>query len=229
MGYTEGPMKTFEAGAAISQYLRVVLSSGVLAAASASQKMLGTLEEESFASGDIRAVRLRNAQGSRFMVASEAITSGNYVYAAASGKVAADGSVVEGIAMQAAAADGDIIEVMTVPDGGATGGYLAAAQESLAAGGGAVGVTTYYTAGASDAGGDAWTLANGTFAGQLKKIKLITDGGGDAVLTPTSLTGGTTITFADVGDYVVLLWDGDSWVPIELGNDADGATAPVLA
>jgi len=62
-----------------------------------------------------------------------------------------------------------------------------------------------------------------------KKIQLTTDGGGDATLTPTSLDGGTTITFADVGDYAILCWDGSNWVVLELGNDADGTTAPVLA
>lgn len=104
-----------------------------------------------------------------------------------------------------------------------------AAQQSLVAGGGAVNVTSFYTAGASDAGGDAWTLADGTHVGQLKKVQLITDGGGDATLTPTNLSGGTTITFADAGDYALLIWNGTDWVAIELGNDADGATAPVLA
>ena len=117
---------------------------------------------------------------------------------------------------------------------GKTSGFLvpfvpAVAQQSLAAGGGAVNITSYYTAGASDAGGDAWTLADGSHVGQLKKVQLITDGGGDAVLTPSNLSGGTTITFADAGDFAVLIWNGTDWVAIELGNDADGATAPVLA
>lgn len=104
-----------------------------------------------------------------------------------------------------------------------------AAQQTLAAGGGAVTVTEFYTAGASDAGGDAWTLADGSAIGQLKKIQLITDGGGDATLTPTNLNGGTTITFADAGDYCLLMWDGTGWTVLELGNDADGATGPALA
>lgn len=104
-----------------------------------------------------------------------------------------------------------------------------ASQQTLAAGGGAVNVTSYYTAGASDAGGDAWTLADGVRVGQLKKIQLITDGGGDATLTPSNLSAGTTITYADAGDYSLLRWDGANWAAIELGNDADGATAPVVA
>ena len=104
-----------------------------------------------------------------------------------------------------------------------------AAQQTLAAGGGAVTITEYYTAGASDVGGDAWTLADGAAEGQLKKIQLVTDGGGDATLTPTTLNGGTTIVFADVGDYAILVWDSAGWTALELGNHADGATAPVLS
>ena len=121
----------------------------------------------------------------------------------------------------------------TVPfTGGGPANFSAvviAAQQTLAAGGGAVTVTEFYTAGASDSGGDAWTLADGVFKGQLKKVQLITDGGGDATLTPSNLTGGTTITFADAGDFVLLCWDGSGWVALELGNGADGVTAPVLA
>ena len=223
--YVDTNTKAFTAGAAIGQYLRVVLSSGKLAAASASQQMLGTLEDASFADLDVRSVRLRTAAGTRKMVASEAITAGNPVYAAASGKIAADGSVMEGIALETCTTDGDIIEVMTA-SGGVSGGILAAAQQALS-GAGAINVTSYYTA-VTTTGANALTLANGTFPGQLKKVQLIVDGG-DGTLTPTSLTGGTTITFADAGDYALLLWDGDSWIPVELGNDADGATAPVLA
>jgi len=224
--YVDTNVKTLTAGAAIDQYLRVYITSGKLAAAGASTKAVGTLVDESFADGDKVGVRLRTAAGTHKMVASEAITAGNYVYAAASGKVAADGAFVEGIALEAAAADGDVIEVMVVDAGGASGGILNAAQQALS-GAGAVNVTSYYTA-VTTTGANALTLANGTFAGQLKKIQLIVDGG-DGTLTPTSLTGGTTITFADAGDYCLLLWDGDSWTAVELGNDADGATAPVLA
>jgi hypothetical protein len=53
-------------------------------------------------------------------------------------------------------------------------------------------------------GADALTLANGT-AGQVKIITMIADGG-DGTLTPTTLHGGTTITFDDVGESVVLVY-----------------------
>lgn len=101
-----------------------------------------------------------------------------------------------------------------------------AAQQDLS-GAGAINVTSYYTAWTTTST-DAGTLTDGVVKGQLKKIQLIVDGG-DGTLTPTNLSGGTTITFADAGDYVILGWSGSAWVALELGNDADGATAPVLA
>lgn len=108
--------------------------------------------------------------------------------------------------------------------------YPTAAQENITAGtGGAVSVTTYLTTIETDAGGDAYTLADGSVVGQIKRIQMITDGGGDGTLTPTNLSGGTTITFADVGDYAELVWTPGGWVAIVLSNEADGVTAPVLA
>lgn len=104
------------------------------------------------------------------------------------------------------------------------------AQQTLGVGGGAVTITQFYTDVAVDAGGDALTLANSTTIGHLKKIQMTATAGGTGVLTPSTLAGGTTITFADIGDFALLLWASSSgWVPIELGNDADGATAPALA
>lgn len=222
--YFEANCRPETAAAAIAIHLRVK-TPGALAVAGATELSYGTMEDAATAAGPCT-IRLRTAQGTRKMVASEAITKGNYVYAAASGKIAADGSVLEGLALEAATADGDVIEVMTVTGSAAGGGYIAAAQQALS-GAGAINVTSFYTAWTTT-GANAGTLANGTFPGQLKRIQQIVDGG-DGTLTPTSLTGGTTITFADAGDFALLLWDGDSWIPLQLGNDADGATAPVLA
>lgn len=105
-----------------------------------------------------------------------------------------------------------------------------AALENITAGtGGAISVTCWYTTINTDAGGDAFTLADGVIKGQLKKIQLIVDGGGDAVVTPTNLAAGTDITFADAGDFVILAWDGSDWRMIEAGNGADGVSSPTLA
>ena len=54
-------------------------------------------------------------------------------------------------------------------------------------------------------GAQAFSLANGV-NGQVKTISMVTDGG-DATLTPAALAGGTTITFNDVGDSVVLIYN----------------------
>ncbi len=96
------------------------------------------------------------------------------------------------------------------------GGVLTAPQNDIAAGtGGAIAVTNYLTTVNTDAGGDAFTLANGTIIGQQKKILFVVDGGGDAVITPVNLAAGTTITLNDATDYVVLVWNGTDWYVIE--------------
>ena len=89
-------------------------------------------------------------------------------------------------------------------------------QTNITAGtGGAIPLTSYLTTINSDAGGDSFTLADGTIVGQLKKILLVVDGGGDAVITPTNLVAATTITLDDATDYVILIWGGTDWYVIE--------------
>jgi len=115
--YVETPTRTFEAGTAIGQYLRVIITAGKLALAGITDgpsTEIGTIEEASFADGDYRAVRLRSAQGTCKVVAAAAITEGAAVYTAANGKVSVSESTgfLRGIAMEAATADGDIIEIM---------------------------------------------------------------------------------------------------------------------
>lgn len=113
----ETACRPFEAGAALSQHRRVKLSAGKLAYAGAGDVSIGTLEKPSFADGDIVAVRMRHAQGTQKMVASEAISLGAYVYGAADGKVAASGGAIEGIALEAAGANNDVIEVLPLRGG----------------------------------------------------------------------------------------------------------------
>lgn len=94
--------------------------------------------------------------------------------------------------------------------------YPQVAQSNITAGtGGAIPVTNYLTTINTDAGGDAFTLANGTQVGQMKKILFVADGGGDGVVTPAVTTNFSTITFNDATDYVILQWNGAAWVVLE--------------
>lgn len=101
-----------------------------------------------------------------------------------------------------------------------------AAPQALS-GAGAITTTEYYTS-VTTTGANALTLADSDVIGQLKKIQMIVDAG-DGTLTPTTLVGGTTITFADVGDTAELMWTASGWRAVALYNVVDGATAPVLA
>ena len=109
---------------------------------------------------------------------------------------------------------------------GLGGVYIPRAAQQALSGAGAVNITSFYTA-VTTTGADALTLADGK-EGQLKVVKLVVDGGA-GTLTPTNLTGGTTITFEDIGDTAELYFTGGSWVPIALYNTADGTSAPALA
>lgn len=113
-GQVDVGMKGFTAGAALSQFLRVKISGGVLAAAGATDEDIGTLEEAALAANDFVTVHLWNAPGTRKMVAAGAITQYANVYGASSGKVDdVSNEKFIGVALQAASGDGSIIEVLT--------------------------------------------------------------------------------------------------------------------
>lgn len=112
----------------------------------------------------------------------------------------------------------------------ATGAYsplIIPGTPQALSGAGAVTVTQYKTDW-STTGSDAGTLADGTYVGQLKMIQMVADTG-DGTLTPANFADGTTITFADVGDCALLLWDGSDWNVVDLYNAADGVSAPAVA
>lgn len=128
-------------------------------------------------------------------------------------------SLITGSIAERVAAAGVSIDGLLIKDGGATANsmyasfYPSAVQTNIAAGtGGAIPVTNYLTTINTDAGGDAFTLAAGSQIGQIKKILLVVDGGGDATIT---LTGYTSIVMGDAGDYVILIWSGAAWFVLE--------------
>ena len=71
-------------------------------------------------------------------------------------------------------------------------------------GAGAVDLTSLITQ-VTTTSADALTLANGS-NGQLKIITMVADGG-DGTLTPATFANGTTITFNDVGDSAILVYN----------------------
>ena len=72
-------------------------------------------------------------------------------------------------------------------------------------GAGAVDLTNLITE-LTTTGANALTLADGTTSGQIKIINMIVDGG-DGTLTPTTFANGTNITFNDVGDSAILVYN----------------------
>jgi len=76
-------------------------------------------------------------------------------------------------------------------------------------GAGAISLTSYLTDWTTT-GANAGTLANGVIAGQLKEVRMVTDGG-DGTLTPATPTGFATVTFNDVNDVCLFMWTGSAW------------------
>lgn len=86
--------------------------------------------------------------------------------------------------------------------GDITGGIVGDIQ-SLS-GAGAVNITSLITE-ITTTGADALTLADGA-NGQIKIITMVVDGG-NGTLTPTTFANGTTMTFGDAGDTVMLVFN----------------------
>lgn len=93
-------------------------------------------------------------------------------------------------------------------------GVVAASYDSKS-GAGAISVNKYITLYTSTGDAQALTLADGTKAGQMKRIVHLVDGG-SGVLTPANASGFTTITFTNVNESAELMWNGSDWVIIGL-------------
>lgn len=92
-----------------------------------------------------------------------------------------------------------------------TGDATVLGTQSLS-GAGAVDLTNTFTSLTTTGASQALTLANGT-VGQMKVIVHTVDGG-SAVLTPTTMIGGTTITFTAVGDSATLVYTSAGWAVV---------------
>ena len=88
---------------------------------------------------------------------------------------------------------------------------------------GAASVACYHTQWTST-GTDALTLAAGTVQGQLKKITLVANSGGNCTLTIADPISAAldVVLFQDVGEHIELIWNGTAWRVLSLwgSNDA---------
>jgi hypothetical protein len=104
-------------GTELGPYLRVILNSGVLAlAGAASGYELGVMEQRALATDATGTVRLNGTNQTVRVVAAGAIPTGDGVYRAANGKVAATGTELFGLALEAASGDGSVIEALRTVD-----------------------------------------------------------------------------------------------------------------
>lgn len=151
----------------------------------------------------------------------------------ATGNVTALGLISDTISESTAGA-GVRVDGALIKDGGLSNvaglmfaGFFPTIAAQALSGAGAVNVTAYLTKFTSTGAGDALTIASGTQIGQRKKVSHVVDGG-SGVLTGV-FVGGTTITFTSVGEFADLIWTGQSWGVLELGNTATPGTPPALA
>jgi len=186
---------------------------------------LGTIDNVESSTGTGQTVMVLGKGPTKKMVASGAIGAGVLVYAAASGKVAATGTVIVGVSLTAAGNDNEILEVADVSVSGNIHPVTMSTTTSIAD---ALAIPITHRTVNKTTGGDAeaLTLADGTFIGQRLTIFLGTDGGGDGTLTPTTKSGFTTIVFADKGDNATLEWTTSGWVIL---GTAGVAAPPVIS
>jgi hypothetical protein len=138
--HVEGPRKTFKAGTALEAFRRVKItepttSPKTIGYAGAGDPCIG-VTEANVASGADCAIYPANAQGTRKMMASEAVTGGNATYAAANGKVAAIAGLTRSAVLRAGATNATVLadgasfsecDANTAITIGKTGGDLATA------------------------------------------------------------------------------------------------------
>ncbi len=102
-------------GSTFGSFLRVKITGGVIALAGTTDVEIGVLEQNVISTDTVASVIPESDPASRQGVASTAITQYALVYAGASGKLAATGTIVCGTALTAASGDGAVIEYLPHP------------------------------------------------------------------------------------------------------------------
>lgn len=102
-------------------------------------------------------------------------------------------------------------------------GKIVTSETTTSSGAGAISITGAIHEITSTGVGDAMTLADGT-EGQHLIIIHATDGG-SAIVTPTNLAGGTTLTFTAAGDTAHLIFTAGEWYALSLSGPTPTAIA----
>jgi len=147
--------------------------------------------------------------------------------------ITATTSIVTDTISERTAGSGVTIDGALIKDSGISANDMFAAfyptsTAQALSGAGAVNITAYLTKYTSTGASQALSLANGTQIGQMKRIWHVVDGG-SGILTPTTLVGGTTITFTTANEFADLIWTSSGWNAIELGNFTAGGASPSLS
>jgi hypothetical protein len=124
---------------ALAEGTRVKLTGGFLVAASSSEDELGTIEQRVLATDTTATVLPINHAGVRHMIAAGAISQYATVYAAASGKIDASGTLLRGVALEAASGSGSVIKVLFANGASLGSQTLFVASATVAVGGTAIG------------------------------------------------------------------------------------------
>ena len=108
--------------------------------------------------------------------------------------------------------DQDVTTTGTPTFASVTAPVLAAGTPQELSGAGSVTITELATKLTTTGAAQALTLVNGV-VGQIKIINHAVDGG-SAVLTPTLFADGTTITFTNVDEFVILMYTATGWTVV---------------
>ena len=113
-------------------------------------------------------------------------------------------------------------------NGGFIAPFIGSNPPEIVSGPGTLSVDAYVSNIETTGVADAFVMGDGYIKGQVKRVVHYIDGG-SAVLTPSNLSGGTTLTFTTVGEFVEMYWNGTDWFVYNIGNTATPGTLPVLA
>lgn len=210
--------RTNDSAIATRHLLWTATSATAVDIADATTPALGTIDNIETSTGERQSVLLLGKGGTKKMVANAAIAAQAPVYQAADGKVAPTGSILVGFALTAAASDGDVIEASDTAPAAVLPKGITMTATAVDADELAIPITHRTVNKTTGADAEALTLADGSFLGQRLNINLVTDGGGDGTLTPTTPSGFATIVFADAGDFVDLEWTTAGWRIVGAGG-----------